>query len=181
MKQFLKKNEQFFSNFKPVTKRRKEACGREDKNSSPLFPCSPRWERSGTASQVKPRVSTPPNKSSTPSHRLPLAYRVTLRELPSAGLADGPHRLGEVAVHGGVVEVQLLRHVVAQHPWEHRVLSEVVEGPAGQRVEGHEVREVRAPGGILLLRAGGEGACVTRPKERLVERRRRVCRPYPLV
>ena len=50
--------------------------------------------------------------------------------------------LGEVSIALGIIQVQYLRGVVAEYPWKHGILVEVVVRSASNGVEEHEIVEV---------------------------------------
>eukprot|EP00162_Nutomonas_longa_P010978 comp20268_c0_seq1/m.40279 comp20268_c0_seq1/g.40279 ORF comp20268_c0_seq1/g.40279 comp20268_c0_seq1/m.40279 type:complete len:404 (-) comp20268_c0_seq1:503-1714(-) len=52
------------------------------------------------------------------------------------------HRLGQIAVHGRVLEIELGRRIVREHPWEDRILGEIVVRPSCQAVDVDQVLEV---------------------------------------
>lgn len=65
-----------------------------------------------------------------------------VREEFSPALVHSSHWLAKISERCRVVEIQLVRGVVREHPWKHWVLGNVVVGTASNHIEFHEVLKV---------------------------------------
>mmetsp|Transcript_18552 Transcript_18552/g.59066 ORF Transcript_18552/g.59066 Transcript_18552/m.59066 type:complete len:288 (-) Transcript_18552:3653-4516(-) len=77
-------------------------------------------------------------------------------ELAQSIRVECAHRLCQVAERPWIIQIQLLRLVVLQHPWKHRILCDVIVRASRDRVEPHQILEVAHLTPTPLLRPAGQ-------------------------
>jgi len=68
-------------------------------------------------------------------------FLVEISVLLQSVLINRPDGLRQIPERGLIIKVQILRVIIGYHPWEDRVLTQIIERPVAQGVHEHQVLE----------------------------------------